>query len=120
MENAFKDGTCHPRIVTEEHISVVSESACEYFCHFKTDSGSKRDIVSSLIKAMENRNVDLSKLTVTRYDGTAVNTGHDRDYENLLISMITDDQKHTHEREIRRILKVRHHPQSFPTGRTVR
>ena len=60
MENVFKeDGKYHRRIVMEENISVVSESACEYFCHFKSNSGSSRDIVSILIEAMENRNVDL-------------------------------------------------------------
>ena len=69
---------------------------------------------------MENRNVDLSKLTVMGCDGTAVNTGHDRDYENLLISMIIDDQKRTYKRGIRRILKVRHYPPSFSIGRAVR
>ena len=61
--------------MTEKHFSVVSEPACEYFCHFKTNSGSSSDIVSSLIEAMENRNFDLSKLTVMGCDGTAVNTG---------------------------------------------
>ena len=77
MENVFEeDGKYHRRIVTEEHISVVSEPAWEYFCQFKTDSGSSGDIVSTLIEAMENRNVDLSKLTVMGYNGTAVNTGH--------------------------------------------
>ena len=35
-----------------------------------------QDIVSSLVEAMENRNVDLSKLTFMGCDGTAVNTGH--------------------------------------------
>ena len=42
--------------------------------------------------------------------------------ENLLISMITDDQKHTGTRElgIRLTLKVRHHPQSFSTRQAVR
>ena len=63
--------------MTEEHGSVISEPAGEYFCHFKTDSGSNRDIVSSLIQAFENRNLDLLKLTVMECDGTAVNTDHD-------------------------------------------
>ena len=77
MENVFEeDGKYHRKIVREEHISVVSEPACEYFCHCKTDSGSSRDIVSSLIEAMENRKADLSKLTAMGCDGTAVNTGH--------------------------------------------
>ena len=40
--------------------------------------------------------------------------------ENLLISMITDDRKHICELGIRRILKARHHLQSFSTGQAVR
>ena len=52
----------------EEQIFVVGESAFEYFCHFKTDSGSSRKIVSSSIKVMDNRNVDLSKLAVMEWN----------------------------------------------------
>ena len=52
----------------EEHFFVVGKSAFEYFCHFKTDSGSSRKIVSSSIKVMDNRNVDLSKLAVMEWN----------------------------------------------------
>ena len=66
----------HSRKMIEEHILVIGGPASEYFYHFKTNSGSSRDIDSSLIEAMENRNVDLSKLTVMGCNGTAVNIGH--------------------------------------------
>ena len=36
------------RIVMEENIFVVSEPAFDYFCHFKTNSGSSRGIDLSL------------------------------------------------------------------------
>ena len=61
MENVFKkNGKYHWRIVMEEYIFVVSKPAFEYFCLFKTNSGSSNDIVSSFIEAMDNRNIDLS------------------------------------------------------------
>lgn len=61
--------------VVEEHISLVEEPGSTYFGHVTPDSGTGKDIVSSILNYMEDNNIDRTTIKVLGCDGTATNTG---------------------------------------------
>lgn len=60
--------------VTEEHIVLISEPGSKYFGHLSVQSGTAKEIESTMITFLRE-NMDLSKIIAVGSDGTAVNTG---------------------------------------------
>ena len=77
LENYLEeDGKFHRRVVTEELVCVISEPGSEYVCHFSTNTGSSKDIATSMINTLHEQKIDFSHLKAIACDGTAVNTGY--------------------------------------------
>ena len=65
----------YKKIVTEEHITVLSEPNSKYLGHFAPTSGTACSITSGLKTFVLNQGMSLDKLIAVGCDGTSVNTG---------------------------------------------
>lgn len=63
------------KTIQEEHISLVEEPGSTYFGHVTPDSGSGKDIVSSILKHMKCNCIDETTIKALGCDGTSTNTG---------------------------------------------
>lgn len=63
------------KTIQEEHISLVEEPGSAYFGHVTPNSGSGKDIVSSILKYMRDNSIDSTTIKALGCDGTATNTG---------------------------------------------
>ena len=70
------DGKFHRKLITEEHISIISEPGSTYFGHMTPTAGSSKVIAAELIAYLSKRNVDTSGIKAVGCDGTAANTGN--------------------------------------------
>src|SRR6218665_3560222 len=70
------DNKYHRKTLTEEHISIVSESGSSNVSHTTPQSGSSKDITESLVASLKDLNTKTQNLKVVGCDGTNVNTGH--------------------------------------------
>ena len=59
LENFLeKDGKYRLRVVTEEHVCVVSVPSSEYVCHFTINPGSSKDIATSMTNTLYQQKID--------------------------------------------------------------
>jgi desulfoferrodoxin (superoxide reductase-like protein) len=65
----------YPHILTEEHITLVSEPTSQYLGHITPASGTAKNIQSAIVSFLLANEIDTDKLTVIGCDGTNVNTG---------------------------------------------
>ncbi|XP_050508651.1 uncharacterized protein LOC126885902 [Diabrotica virgifera virgifera] len=63
------------KTIQEEHISLIEEPGSAYFGHVTPNSGSAKDIVSSILSYMSDNSIDNSNIKALGCDGTATNTG---------------------------------------------
>ena len=78
------------KTIQEEHISLVEEPDSTYLGHVTPDSGSGKDIVSSILKFMKENCIDEKTIKALGCDGTATNTGA----SNGSISLFENALKH--------------------------
>lgn len=73
-----QEGSKHyPKVVTEDHYSLVQEPGSKYLSHITTDTSTAEDISNSIITCLtEEFPAALNTLQVVGCDGTVVNTGH--------------------------------------------
>ncbi|GBN92511.1 hypothetical protein AVEN_44879-1 [Araneus ventricosus] len=60
--------------IQELHMSLVEEPDSTYFGHINPDSGSGKDIVSSILKFMKENCIDEKSIKALGCDGTTENT----------------------------------------------
>ncbi|KAK0066832.1 hypothetical protein Bpfe_003567 [Biomphalaria pfeifferi] len=70
------DGKFHRKLITEEHISIISEPGSIYFGHITPTAGSSKVIAAELIAYLSKKNVDLGGIKAVGCDGTVANTGN--------------------------------------------
>jgi len=65
----------YPKIVSEEHISLVCEPNSQYLGHTTPESGSSKSIQTSIANFLKINQIQSNNLVAIGCDGTAVNTG---------------------------------------------
>lgn len=63
------------RVITEEHYSLIQEPGHIFLGHVTPNSGTSKDIATSIISYLSSNDILLDELIVIGCDGTAVNTG---------------------------------------------
>lgn len=76
--------------ITEEHISLVEEPGSTYFGHVTPDSGTGKDIVTSILNYMNDNCIDETAIKALGCDGTATNTG----VNNGAVALFEQELKH--------------------------
>lgn len=75
ISKVIVSGKCVHITKQEEHISLVEEPDSTYFGHVTPNSGSGKDIISSILKFMKENCIDAKTIKALGCDGTASNTG---------------------------------------------
>ena len=75
MVNIQDSGKHYRRTVTEEHYSLLQEPGSSYLGHVTPNSGTAKDIKSSITNFLSLNNIAADKLVAVGCDGTNVNTG---------------------------------------------
>lgn len=70
-----KDGRNYRKEVLEEHISILTEPESLFLGHITPKSGTGKEISSSILDFLKNKEFDLKSIVCIGCDGTATNTG---------------------------------------------
>lgn len=70
-----KEGKFYRKRVTDNHCVFLSEPGSDYFGHVTCESGTAKNIASTILTYLKSKSVKLGEISVIGYDGTVVNTG---------------------------------------------
>ncbi|KAK0066937.1 hypothetical protein Bpfe_003672 [Biomphalaria pfeifferi] len=116
------DGKFHRKLITEEHISIISEPGSIYFGHITPTAGSSKVIAAELIAYLSKKNVDLGGIKAVGCDGTVANTGNRGDIIRLLEVALDTPlqwfvcQLHANELPLRHLFEHLDGPTNGPKG----
>ncbi|KAK0055599.1 hypothetical protein Bpfe_014874 [Biomphalaria pfeifferi] len=116
------DGKFHRKLITEEHISIISEPGYIYFGHITPTAGSSKVIAAELIAYLSKKNVDLGSIQAVGCDGTVAKTDNRGGIIRLLEVALDKPlqwfvcQLHANELPLRHLLEHLDGPTNGPNG----
>ena len=71
MQVRKDDGKLHREVTSEEHMVIISEQGSFYFGHIAPSGGSSKVVTEELIKYLDERGANKTKIMALGCDGTA-------------------------------------------------